>query len=402
MRLVNITFIFYFLYSAIVKVVLLNIPYINIFIVSLLLFFVILSFRKKNMYNIKRLFPFEVMVWLIFIVYCILTGFFIAKDLSKVISYSVNFFEYISIIVVMLYISFNSKDGGIRFFSTIFIFYGVFLSLSLISFPSIEINDRYSVSEWSNENEIALIMMLGSFFTIMGFKQRAWLNIVWRTLIVFLLAYGILLTGSRKSLIGVALVITLEVGYLLLSPLLTRKSKRILPSLILLIFIIFSFLTFYNYMYLGSILETRINELLIYGDEIRFSMYNEAYILFNLHPLFGVGLGNFEVVSSFGTFSHSTYAELISTTGLFGSICFALTYFSIGTKLLSKLISSKSLVFINLSVQMTILFLLIMYLGLSVIQYDSIVAMFSFGCILAYINMNTKFSNSVMEKKRYD
>jgi len=155
-------------------------------------------------------------------------------------------------------------------------------------------------------------------------------------------------------------------------------------------------------MYLGSILETRINELLIYGDEIRFSMYNEAYILFNLHPLFGVGLGNFEVVSSFGTFSHSTYAELISTTGLFGSICFALTYFSIGTKLLSKLISSKSLVFINLSVQMTILFLLIMYLGLSVIQYDSIVAMFSFGCILAYINMNTKFSNSVMEKKRYD
>ena len=69
-------------------------------------------------------------------------------------------------------------------------------------------------------------------------------------------------------------------------------------------------------------------------DTARSQMYVRGVDLFWENPLAGVGLGNFQVVSGLGAYSHSDYIEVASNTGIIGFIL----YFSIYGMILWRLL----------------------------------------------------------------
>ena len=67
------------------------------------------------------------------------------------------------------------------------------------------------------------------------------------------------------------------------------------------------------------------------GDNGRFDLYKEAWQCFIAHPILGVGLGyqgsNYEIRSIAFYFFHSTFFQIIASTGLIGLIAFVYFYF---------------------------------------------------------------------------
>ena len=54
----------------------------------------------------------------------------------------------------------------------------------------------------------------------------------------------------------------------------------------------------------------------------RWELYLEAFDFWKQSPLIGVGFGQFQILSRFRYYSHSSYAEILSCTGLIGFLIF--------------------------------------------------------------------------------
>ena len=65
------------------------------------------------------------------------------------------------------------------------------------------------------------------------------------------------------------------------------------------------------------------------GMKDRWIIAVDAFRVFLLHPIFGVGIDNYSLYSSFGLYAHSTILELLAGTGIFGTILFLCPYFSV-------------------------------------------------------------------------
>src|SRR5699024_6484476 len=119
------------------------------------------------------------------------------------------------------------------------------------------------------------------------------------------------------------------------------------------------------------------------GDEIRLSMYEEAFVFFKNNPLFGIGFNQYRELSVWKTYSHSTYAELFANTGIIGSVIYFIPYTLVLFGLL-QLYRNKDIIRhrINLYMSMYIIFLLY---GTSVIHFYSIRDSILMGIFISFI-----------------
>ncbi len=152
-------------------------------------------------------------------------------------------------------------------------------------------------------------------------------------------------TGSRK------VFVVLVVGYLLFLLFFGSFKKsyiKKLPFIVLIgtlmLILIFNFGPLYDV--LGSRVESTFNAFT--GNEInnsesetqlRTAMIIEGLNLFQNSPLIGYGIGNFEEVSSYGTYSHNNYIEMLTGMGIIGFIVYYSFYcyllFKLGSGILS-------------------------------------------------------------------
>ena len=77
----------------------------------------------------------------------------------------------------------------------------------------------------------------------------------------------------------------------------------------------------------------------------REAMYRRGWELFEQNPLFGVGYNQFRVVSGFGTYSHSTYAEILSSGGIMGAFIYFVPIIAACFSLLKKTFKRRSYIF---------------------------------------------------------
>ncbi len=194
-------------------------------------------------------------------------------------------------------------------------------------------NDHERLSGVVNNSNNLGFRMLWSVMALMFFwnvyKARWIRGLILGATVPFILA--IIYSGSRKTFIVLIL-------FFLLWLVLTQRRLATKRLGTFLIFLLIPFVLYFlsDYMFHNTYMGTRFQMAMDNPDvdNARSQMYKRGLDLFWEKPITGVGLGNFQVVSGIGTYSHSDYMEVASNTGIVGFIL----YFSIYAVLLWRLL----------------------------------------------------------------
>jgi len=176
-----------------------------------------------------------------------------------------------------------------------------------------------------NPNSLAQFALLGIFGLLFFWRRTtpAYQRVLLVGLFV-LLAFGIILSGSRKGFVGLLLMIAAWLWFCFRQSLFSRPLYPLLAlSALFGTYLLVD--SVWESTYLGARLQLTLQDETILG-RARTQMYREAVDLFLAHPLAGVGFGNFKTYSWFQMYSHSDYMEALSTTGAIGSALYFVIY----------------------------------------------------------------------------
>lgn len=132
---------------------------------------------------------------------------------------------------------------------------------------------------------------------------------------------------------------------------------------------------------LGTMTENNLDSR-DWSTYYRMQMIEEGINLFKQHPLIGYGTDTYQFVSSFGTYSHNNYIELLANNGLIGFIAYYWVYLIIIVMLLKRVIQlndDRAIILLALAVEQ-----LLMDYG-SVNYYNKIVFIY-ISWILLYLD----------------
>ena len=141
-----------------------------------------------------------------------------------------------------------------------------------------------------------------------------------------------------------------------------------------------------------TLIIDRMNELLNVLDtgegdgEARIYLYEEAWKLFLQHPIFGVGYANFGPMH-YGVYTHSTYAEILSCTGLMGFIPFVCYYLYISREL-KKGVRLDNAKRVSTNHHLVLAFIVLLLLGIGEILIYKIKYFVVFGILAGQFYLN--------------
>ena len=148
--------------------------------------------------------------------------------------------------------------------------------------------------------------------------------------VILLCAFGVLSSGSRKSLLVFAFVIIAWV-WLPLAPRSSRGSCLWRVSIVISILIFGGSLGAYimENTLAGERMSKRLDASnnVAEAEEKRVTLYLEGLEMTAGNPLCGVGMNQFKVLSSTGMYSHSNYMEPLATTGIIGFLLYQGIFF---------------------------------------------------------------------------
>ena len=175
----------------------------------------------------------------------------------------------------------------------------------------------------ANPNKIAmgLLMFFAVFFFERLFEQKSNLFDLASSLLF------IILTGSKKGILGIIVIIAV----LSVCKFKWKVYKYFAPCLV----VILVYILIMNNDYLYSIMGRRIDAFFsdvqdtdkVTGSTVtRMSMYRDGLKFFMQSPIWGHGYNFFTDGTLYGTYSHSTYMELLVSFGLIGAGMFYSIY----------------------------------------------------------------------------
>lgn len=333
--------------------------------------------------RVEPLFPFPIKMWLIFGITEIIISLIVSSIPSISISQVMIFIEVIIVLICLMAICImeNSFSFVVNSNRVVYIIYA--LSMLFLA------ENRGGRLTLYNSNTDATVCLAGILLTLISIKlDKHILTLIDCGIIVFLF-YCIIQTGSRKALICTTLF--LAFWMVAVFKMVNKKtsifdydSRRFINRLF---FIIGVFILVIGIPQITS--SYAFNKILSGGDETsdgyRIIMYREAWEYFQLHPLFGIGYGMFRYTSSLNKFSHSTYAEILSCCGLYGTILYFSPYFYIAKNLIISIRNER--VAQNKLKGMTfgIYFLIMMFLGTGMIHFYNEKYIIMFGIMTAFI-----------------
>ncbi|MDO4801913.1 MAG: O-antigen ligase family protein [Prevotellaceae bacterium] len=220
-----------------------------------------------------------------------------------------------------------------------------------------------------NANSMGFLMLYGVWACMMLWRQRlnrffSILKIVLLPLFVLLFSYYTIQTGSRKSLLGLALYFC-GFSIWMLPGKISVKAILVAGLMGLLVLIIGIFAM--DYVMSETLAGQRFQELFDAGggsaaegfkEDVRYSMYMEGFKYWLSHPICGIGLGQFAAWHFSRTYSHSDYMEPLACTGIVGFVLyhgFAYSIFLKVIKLLRRPLPSE----ITYQIKGMVLFLLV-------------------------------------------
>lgn len=277
-------------------------------------------------------------IWGLFIIYAFLTGICVASNYSLMFN---RLFFYASNVAVTICIAVIAKrDGNLSFVMKVWAINGLLLALYLISSGTAIITSTgvfYSAREGSNRNVVAMYLMFGIFgilnLNITSKMKHAFLSIG----SIALMTYVIILTASRKGMIGIALLLLIWFFFSFRYIFRTFSSIRKILTMFLVIIVI-AFIGYYLATEFKNtyIFERLFNDASRESTEARLAYLNHAIEVFHNNPIVGVGFNQYRVY--FGTYAHMNYAEILADTGIIGFVLYYCSYVMMLAKLLRKVL----------------------------------------------------------------
>lgn len=332
---------------------------------------------------------YEGKAYIVFYAIIFIPGLIVSPDAGSYLHSIIKGIQYAVLFISAYYVVINKKS-----IDFIFILLGITIFAYAITAyfnGTIEYGTgRLMISERGNPNEMAVLMYFG--FVIIAYLWSKGLIYKILSIVYIPLAFSnIALSGSRKGFIGVALFITL----FFISAYLPSLSKKNIARVVISLFVILS-LAFVIYkwvvpIYSDAILFERLFQSYDNDESaiIRAGMYRQAFEILREYPLFGVGYDNYKYFSTFGVFSHSTYAEVLSCTGIIGTIIYFSIYISIMRKLL-KLYIVKFKQKLPITIEGILISFFIVNLFFAAVRidlYDPVIYVF-FACMAGYYDIN--------------
>lgn len=290
--------------------------------VGLSIFFLLLdAVLVLKRLNLRKTNPI-VKMYVIFGLYAILTGVIFAIDKG---SFFASVFTYVSFTLVAFevwYISFRTNNFK-------WLLNLIYALAWLCALTTIFYGQDYQVEvivttmgKYNNPNTLGVLMVFG-IFTAVFQKNEFNKHFILKYLSVFVFLYVILLCGSRKALFaGIGLFLFWMAEYLIES----KNEKLTLKTIFIITTIMTSLMVASIYIRNVYIETSGFERLLLLfedgGTSARVHLMDLAVQYWKTSPIFGIGLDQYKVWNPYGYYSHSTYAEILSCTGILGCLIF--------------------------------------------------------------------------------
>ena len=256
--------------------------------------------------------------WIMFGATSYITSIFTAADVSLALDSAFTFIKLTSMCFCVVYISKETRDYEflVEVMYIISLIYAIYM-LSRGNYKGI----RLTIGNANTDANVCLIGMVTASWVIIHKKNAIIKALLIGSIIFFV--YVNLMTGSRKSFLCFLFYI-LGWGLIELKPL--WKQENLASKII--VFIIFFIGSFIVYKFIWPVIVRSSTYARLISDsahnenEIRISLYKEAWQYFKSSPVFGIGYNQFRIHNSKGMYSHSTYAEIAADCGIVGIIMF--------------------------------------------------------------------------------
>ena len=180
------------------------------------------------------------------------------------------------------------------------------------------------------------ILIKVPFVLFLFYKSKKYIHKLLLLLLFMISSFDILISLSRGAIYGLIFII---IGMLMMEILKTKdhnfkfKLSSVFIPLLISVFILQAFL--YNNNNKGSISINRISSLNDVSTTSRIDYFDSAINLFLENPIFGIGIGNWKLVSlknlgdkmtqySIPFHTHNDFLQIASEIGFLGFICFLL------------------------------------------------------------------------------
>lgn len=206
------------------------------------------------------------------------------------------------------------------------------------------IDDRYTVvidGYVLNENVFGQIALSLSCYLLYWNKKRNWKSMSINICVLILIVLA-LLSGSRKTLVSLAVFIILIIFYEYPPKSIVKAFVKIL-GIALVLGLLYWCIMSIEALYLA--IGIRIEELLDFiggnqtadgSADTRVQMIETATQMFKNKPFLGYGLNTFSYLTTFGAYAHNNYLELLANIGLTGCLLYYIPLFIYFFKALSN------------------------------------------------------------------
>lgn len=307
-------------YSSIIQNKFIQIPHIMFMLGGVILVFYILANNK--MFDFYESVTAENRYMLYFMAYMLIAGLLFSPDTN---SHFIQWFTCAEYLFLQIVISSIIKESGTDTFSTLLFAEAATLCIIFIRDPIDYLGSgRYSISNEVNPNGLGMLFTAG-IWAVLYRQQKSKLPFILTGGFVVLFSYCILLTGSRKALIGAGIVFVLWLFFGFLPSL--KKRGFVFGTLTFIIMIIFIVIVRQEFWELyESMIGNRMDKLLYEATEgTRNSLYRVGYEILQRNPLFGTGFQGFKYY--YGRYySHATLIEVPVSGGIIGAILYFVAY----------------------------------------------------------------------------
>ena len=266
----------------------------------------------------------------------LITGTYICTDTKVFVKGLFTYFSFLTVCFLMDYVSAEIKNYN--WILKCLLVVAVICSLQVLFFPYAYYNGVIvtTMGMDNNPNSLGLVMCAGIFSVfILVLKKEIPLNLCILS-IAFLFLYVIVLTGSRKCLFAGFVTLLMLLFNFIKIQIKDKKEKVKMIVVVLLGIVILILCRKYllnNYLNTSSFIRVK-NLFESHQTNIRLKLYYDALEFLERNIFFGIGFNQYLVLSPYKIYSHSSYAEILSCTGLVGTVIFFTPFLILIVKLI--------------------------------------------------------------------
>ena len=343
--------------------------------------------------------PKVIFFWLIWIIYCVMSirykGFgFVEYPYHLWLPHKL-LMPFIAMVVVYSSALYKYDDMIKKLFVYMLIY--AIIGTAVMSLNANALKMDYGDNSISNEYLNTMIILFP--ISVLANKTKL-INSVVLFFISLIVLYGIILSGERKALAGLFIMI---IGFFL-SKHTSFRPKSVLAFVFLMLMVYISA----DYVIDNTLAGSRLTEdysnsdyqnnlfLKLVGN--RALMYVEGFEFFLLNPITGLGLTNFIAYSVMSRhILHSEYMVQLAECGLIGFSLFLVFYggmlFRLIAMFIKKIDRSTTLIFLSS-------LLAILVIGFTAWIYDCLLYFVFYGLLFAYCERNGLTKKVIKDKRR--